>query len=155
MLENAEKIHKAAKQGNWEELRMFLGKGLDLEVKDKFGKTPLHTGKDTDFFCFRFFFLLVSINEELCVAAAWGQLEAIEWLAMNTHVNVDARDHNGWTALQVAVSESHVDIARFLLSRGASPVLVNHLGASAIDLAQDQDMKALLGKTATSTSGGI
>lgn len=65
---------------------------------------------------------------------------------MNTKVGIDDKDSNGWTALHVAVSESHYDIAKFLLVQGASPRILNNLGSSALDLAEDQAMRQLLGQ---------
>ena len=83
---------------------------------------------------------------------AWGHLEATEWLVVNTKVGIDDKDSNGWTALHVAVSESHYDIAKFLLAQGASPRILNNLGSSALDLAEDQVMRHLLSQ-GSSTQG--
>lgn len=58
-------------------------------------------------------------GDVLCVAARRGDLGALREL-LKLGLDVDSVDHDGATALRVAMAEGHADAARFLIMNGAS-----------------------------------
>ena len=65
-------------------------------------------------------------------------------------VAVDEQDGNGSTALHLAVDASHADVVRFLLAQGASTTIVNALGVTPADLAQEGALKGMLERARSS-----
>ena len=55
----------------------------------------------------------------LCLAARRGDLDALREL-LKLGLDEDSEDHDGATALHVAMAEGHADAARFLIMNGAS-----------------------------------
>jgi hypothetical protein len=58
-------------------------------------------------------------GDVLCLAARRGDLDALREL-LKLGLDVDSEDHDGATALRVAMAEDHADAARFLIMNGAS-----------------------------------
>lgn len=58
-------------------------------------------------------------GDVLCLAARRGDLGALREL-LKLGLDVDSEDHDGATALRVAMAEGHADAARFLIMNGAS-----------------------------------
>ena len=61
-----------------------------------------------------------------------GKLDNIESL-INGNVNLDYQDQKGITALQIAVSEAHIDIVELLLNNGANPDIIADVPDDNID----------------------
>ncbi len=61
-------------------------------------------------------------------------------------VDINAQDNEGWTALHAAVSCGFEDIVRCLLDHSASLSTVNNDGELAIDLAESDEMKSIVGQ---------
>ena len=61
---------------------------------------------------------MADINLDFIEAATEGDLKTVKQLMLGV-ANVDVRDSEGWTAFAMAVAHNHVEIARFLLDRGA------------------------------------
>jgi len=89
-------IHEAAKVGSKTAVEEFLLKGNKVNMKDKFGMTPLH------------------------YAAAYGQKEVAELLLANG-ADVDARNERGGTPLGQAVMGvgRNKEVAELLVRKGA------------------------------------
>ena len=87
-------IHKAAKDGDIEAIKLHLVAGADVNGKTVYGETPLHQ------------------------AANGGHKEIVELLiAKGTDVN--AKSDTSWTPLHWAVQEGHMKIVELLIAKGA------------------------------------
>ena len=86
-------IHKAAEEGNIEAVKQHLAAGTDVNVKNKFGSTPMYK------------------------AAGRGHKEIVE-VPVTTGADVNAKDDNGWTPLHHAVPGGHKEIAELLIAKG-------------------------------------
>jgi hypothetical protein len=64
-----------------------------------------------------------------------GWLPAIKYLVEDLHVDVNARDHEGNTALHDAASRGDDEVIQFLVSRGADVKAVNREGETTADMA--------------------
>jgi ankyrin repeat protein len=64
-----------------------------------------------------------------------GQLAAVKYLVEELHANVNARDHEGNTAIHHAASRGDTDMIRFLVSKGADVTIVNREGQTTVDMA--------------------
>lgn len=64
-----------------------------------------------------------------------GWLPAVKYLVDDLHVNVNARDHEGNTALHDAASRGDNEVIQFLVSRGADVKAVNREGKTTVDMA--------------------
>ncbi len=51
-------------------------------------------------------------------ASFYGRKSIIEYL-LSRHVNINAKDKKGWTALHAAIQEGNIDIIKLLLENGA------------------------------------
>ena len=76
----------------------------------------------------------------LCIAAMKGHMNVIECL-VDASADVDIPDDNGFTPLQLATIGGFVQIARFLLSRGAN---VNYSSNTHSDKEGRHGMTALM-----------
>ncbi|KAH7118969.1 hypothetical protein B0J11DRAFT_492734 [Dendryphion nanum] len=86
-------------------VKLFLGKGIDLELKgDKFRRTPL-----------------------LC-AARYGN-EAVVQLLLEAGANVEFKDNIGLTALMWASRKGHVGVVKLLLKHGANLESTEHMNS--------------------------
>ena len=56
---------------------------------------------------------------------AIGKLEKVKQIVQNENFNIDAKNKNGWTGLIIACFNSHIEIAEFLISKGANVNAVN------------------------------
>jgi ankyrin repeat protein len=87
-------IHDAATSGDLKSVQEELDKGVDVNVKDEYGRTPLHK------------------------AATHGHGRvAVVLITMGANVNV--KNNDGWTPLLRAVARSHKEIAELLIENGA------------------------------------
>ena len=93
----AELIYIAAETGNLQAIQNLVNKGMDINSKNKDGKTALH------------------------IASGEGHLEMVKFLIENGAV-VDAGDKEGRTALEVTVTSPRgsLEIAKLLIKNGAS-----------------------------------
>ncbi|XP_018611838.1 protein phosphatase 1 regulatory subunit 27 isoform X1 [Scleropages formosus] len=71
-----------------------------------------------------------------------GNLECVK-LLVKYGADIHQRDEDGWTPLHIACSDSFPDIARFLLSQGASMEVMNESGEKPVDLI-DPECKELV-----------
>ncbi|MBI1375142.1 MAG: hypothetical protein GC159_20680 [Phycisphaera sp.] len=90
----------AVTRGDVEVVRILLAADPELKgVKNDDGMTPLH------------------------VAATAGHVNIVESL-LDAKARVDTRDKDGWTAMVRAALHGHADVARFLVDRGADPLVM-------------------------------
>jgi len=106
-------LHKAAFDGNVEEVKKLLKKGADPNVQDKDGWTPLH------------------------LAASEGHVDVAK-LLLEHGADPNAQDKHGNTPLHDAAFEGHVGIVKLLLDHGADPTAKNKDGDTPLDLAKER-----------------
>lgn len=94
-------LHTAA-AGNFVELTKFLiSAGVDLNIRDVYGNTPLHLAAK-----------FIESVDVLCVLLEAG-------------ADIEARDYLGWTPLYEAAYHGHLSQIDFLLKYGANPNVVS------------------------------
>jgi ankyrin repeat protein len=67
--------------------------------------------------------------------APTGMLAAVKFLVEELHVDVNARDHEGNTALHNAAARGDNEMIEYLVSKGADPKVVNRAGQTTVDMA--------------------
>jgi ankyrin repeat protein len=67
--------------------------------------------------------------------APTGMLEAVKFLVEDLHVDVNARDHEGNTALHNAAARGDNEMIDYLVSKGADVKAVNRAGQTTVDMA--------------------
>jgi ankyrin repeat protein len=67
--------------------------------------------------------------------APTGMLAAVRYLVEELHADVNARDHEGNTALHHAASRGDNEMILYLVSKGADPLAVNRSGQTTVDMA--------------------
>jgi uncharacterized protein len=67
--------------------------------------------------------------------APGGMLAAVKYLVEELHVDVNARDHEGNTALHDAAARGDNEMIQYLISKGADPKAVNREGNTVLDMA--------------------
>jgi ankyrin repeat protein len=104
----AERLHRAAQDGNLAELMRLVADGYDVNLFDDLGHTPLHR------------------------AAEGGHGQAAAWL-LGHGADVNANDEAtiGETALALAVQRDDPDIVELLLRQGADPDIQGWMGNTA------------------------
>ncbi|NXY24871.1 PPR27 phosphatase, partial [Atrichornis clamosus] len=82
-------------------------------------------------------------------AVLTGNLDCVK-LLVKYGADIHQRDENGWTPLHMACSDGYADIARYLLSLGASPEATTDDGEKPSDLIDPEykDLVQLFGATA-------
>jgi hypothetical protein len=123
-------LHFAAMIGHVEIARLLLQNGAEVNVKSKYGTTPLHSAAFQGHV--DILHLLVENGADLEAqdtdgwralqyAANYGNLPFIQELISRYHVNINARENNGTTALWMARNgnpHSHPTVITFLQSNG-------------------------------------
>ncbi|XP_015786659.1 uncharacterized protein LOC107363890 isoform X2 [Tetranychus urticae] len=108
LIEQINELHKAAQRGNLNDLRSLLDRKGIVFARDQIGCTPLHK------------------------AVLYGQLEVTSFLSSEYPATLDARDHDGRTALHYAAGlDDERAIYNILVKHGASPNLPDYKGRSA------------------------
>ena len=87
-------LHLAAWKGHIDVLHLLVENGADLEAQNNDGERALHS------------------------AANYGNLPFIQELISRYHVDINARDNYGITALRFARMNGHTKIITFLESNG-------------------------------------
>ena len=105
----ADPIHTAAINGDLAGVQAELDKGVDVNVKDRFGFTPLH---------------LAATKE-------------IAELLINEDADVNAKD-KGWTPLYHAAWRGHKEVAELLIAKGADVNMKDVEGVTPLHLAADR-----------------
>ncbi|MGH9350005.1 MAG: ankyrin repeat domain-containing protein, partial [Vicinamibacterales bacterium] len=67
--------------------------------------------------------------------APGGMLAAVKYLVETLGVDVNAVDHEGYTALHHAAARGDNEMIRYLVSKGADPTKVSRGGQTTVDMA--------------------
>jgi len=67
--------------------------------------------------------------------APGGMLAAVKYLVEELRADVNARDHEGNTAIHHAASRGDTEMVRYLVAKGADPKAVNREGQTTVDMA--------------------
>jgi ankyrin repeat protein len=108
----AERLHRAAEDGDMQEIERLILSGYDVNLFDDMGHTPLHR------------------------AVLGGQYKAVQQL-LRQGANVNANDEAtiGETPLALAVQGEHEGLVCLLLASGANPDITGWMGLTARDRA--------------------
>ncbi|XP_048268533.1 poly [ADP-ribose] polymerase tankyrase isoform X2 [Bombus terrestris] len=108
-------LHEAAAKGKYEIVRLLLRHGADATKKNRDGATPLDLVRDGD----QDVADLLRGNSALLDAAKKGNLARVQRLVTQDNINCrDAQGRNS-TPLHLAAGYNNLDVAEFLLERGA------------------------------------
>lgn len=152
---------KAVENENMDAIHLFLSSGVDLEIKDERGWTPLiiaaANGKD------RLTQLLIHNGARLMARdvngftplhwAAFKGMSNIVELLIAKEVDIDTQSRFKWTALMQACTRGHLSVCKILVASGANLTLVNSDGASAMQIASDKGFHDIVQLLVTSETG--
>jgi hypothetical protein len=115
-----ENILDAAQKGTIEDVKYFIeNKGVDVNVRDAYGNTPLHaaTGEEN----LEVVKFLVSEGKADVNAKDINSSNDMEFLKylISQGANVNAMDNEGNTPLYWIGEDTHSEFARYLISQGA------------------------------------
>lgn len=119
-------LHIAASKGYEDCVLVLLKHACNVNIRDAQGNTAMWNAIAAGHH--KTFNLLYQFGrasnpraggDVMCLAARRGHLGALQEL-LKLGLDVDSEDHDGATALRVAMAEGHADAARFLILNGAS-----------------------------------
>lgn len=118
-------LHIAASHGHEECVKVLLKHACNIHIKDMNGNTALWDAiASKHYSIFRILFQLVALSDPntagdlLCTAAKRNELTVMKDL-LKLGINVDSRDHQDTTAIQIAMAENRVDMVQLLIMNGA------------------------------------
>ncbi len=109
--DSAMSLHQAIINGDVNEVKSILSSGVDINVKNRQGWTPLHTAVDK-------------------------QQKDIVQLLLDKNANVNLTDNNGETSINFAVKSGQKDIVETLIAKGADLNITNARFENALSLAK-------------------
>ncbi|OVA06156.1 Cyclic nucleotide-binding domain [Macleaya cordata] len=126
-------LHIAASKGHEECVLVLLKHACNIHVQDMYGNTPVWDAIATKHHSiFRILFHCSSISNPytagdlLCLAAKRNDVSTMKEL-LRHGLNIDSKNRQQFTPLQVAMVENHVDMINLLLMNGANIDKVNSL----------------------------
>jgi ankyrin repeat protein len=128
---NADSLFFAAGSGDLAEVkRLVIGCGVDPNIQDKDGETPLHLAAWDGH---------LDVVELLLEHGANPNIQENKYGKTPLHYAVSRRLENkfGRTLLHFTVSRRHVDVARVLLDHGADPTISDNKGRTPLDYGSD------------------
>jgi hypothetical protein len=158
---------KAVENDNHEAVRIFLSSGVDLEVKDERGWTPLliatANGKGS------LAQLLINSGARLIARDIngftplhWAALQGISnivVLLLSKEVDVNSQSKFKWTPLMQACTRGHLTVCSLLIAAGANLELTNSDGSTALEIASSKGyheiVQLLLAEGTDRNSGNI
>ena len=120
-------LHWAAANGHVEIVRLLLQNGADVNAKDRWDGTPLHWAASEGHIDILHLLVENGVDLEaqdnvgwrvLHEAADCGHLPFIQELISRYHVDINAREKNGATALSFASVNDHPTVITFLRANG-------------------------------------
>ena len=136
-------VFKAAYWGNWERVKTLVGRGIDVNTKDKYGQTLLILAsncKDKDIVT-----LLISKGADTNAhdssgytplhCAARSGLCHIAQILINNNAEINSRDHYARTPLFCAVISGPKKLVEILLHNGAEVNIKDKSGWSPLHIA--------------------
>jgi hypothetical protein len=142
---------KAVENDNSEAVRVFLSSGVDLEVKDERGWTPLliatANGKGN------LAQLLIHSGARLTARDIngftplhWAALQGmsnIVVLLVTKNVDVNSQSKFKWTPLMQACTRGHLSVCSLLIAAGANLALTNSDGTTALQIASSKGFEEI------------
>ncbi|XP_020591768.1 potassium channel AKT2 [Phalaenopsis equestris] len=139
-------LHIAVMEGYEDCVSVLLKHGCNVNIQDKDGNTALWlaiTTKHKGIFNLLYHFACTSNpnagGELLYLAAKRNDLATIKEL-LKQGLNIDSTNHEGLTALEVALAEKHVDLAKYLIMNGANIETVNVHGRETMPKSELEEM---------------
>merc|ERR1719461_2280167 len=137
--DNRTPLHLSASTGHLEIVQLLIAKRANLDVFDRFGRTPFMDAIDMGYTkiakCLRNAGATISnptLAKALCTAAALGDLETIEQIEL-TGGNLACSDYDGRTAMHLAASEGQIEVIKWMLSKGVRPNPRDRWGGTPLD----------------------
>ncbi|MCL7040459.1 hypothetical protein MKW94_028362, partial [Papaver nudicaule] len=136
-------LHIAASKGHEDCVLVLLKHACNVHAQDKYGNTPTWDAISNKHHpIFRILYHCSSISNSstagdlLCLAAKRNDLSTMKELL--THgLNVDSKNRQHFTAIQIAMMEKHVDMINLLLLNGATIDKVDNLSDELMAPGQD------------------
>ena len=113
---------KAAEKGDFARIKELTTKGADVNMKNRYGSTPLHR------------------------VAFEGHLEPLRFL-IKKGADTELKTCTGWTPLHLAAWNRHPNALRILIREGANVNAKTDHGETALDLASGAEEAQVLKKT--------
>lgn len=143
---------KAVETENFEVVHVFLSAGIDLEIKDERGWTPLiiaaANGKE------KLTQLLIHSGARLTARdvngftplhwAAFKGMSAIVELLLSKEVDIDSQSKFKWTPLMQACTKGHMEVCSMLVSAGARLDLANSDGLTSLQMATSKGYQSVV-----------
>lgn len=143
---------KAVENEHSEAIHIFLSAGIDLEVKDERGWTPLMiaaaNGKE------KLTQLLIHSGARLTARdvngftplhwAAFKGMSNVVQLLLSKEVDIDSQSKFKWTPLMQACTRGHMDVCTTLVSAGANFDLKNSDGLTALQIATSKGFHGIV-----------
>ena len=140
-------IREAARQGNIEAVKQYLADGVDVNAKDDWGKTPLHSTAEMR--RKEIAELLIANGAEVNAKDSWG-ITPLHYATANDHketvelliaegAEVNVKDKYDGTPLHSATANDHKEIAELLIAEGADVNAKDDKGRTPLDWATHPD----------------
>lgn len=137
-------LHCAAEAGQCENIRILLDSGMNVDLRDAFGRTPLHCAADERHTLAIELLLDMGADPNtrnhvgimlIHDAAQVGDERLMRRLLRDDRVDISATTVKGKTALHCAAAEGHAEIVRMLLDVGVEIDAKGGGGCTALHLA--------------------
>jgi len=123
-------IFNVVGSGDLETLKKLISEGVDVEIKEECGDTPLIFASEYGLFEVVKYLIeegnadveAKNNHEEnpLIMASIGGHLEIVKYLIEECNVNVEVKDDCGYTPLMLASRNDHLEIVKYLIENGAN-----------------------------------